>query len=101
MVDDELVWALAKQEMLALRSECAVLIAHLETGEWADVQLAQRVHHLATPHVEATENLTVTTTWSRRKPAHRPLERMTVLTQPRRSRLPSTTPATTAPSSHA
>ena len=31
MVDDELDWALAKQDMLALRSECAVLIAHLET----------------------------------------------------------------------
>ena len=33
MVDDELVWALAKQDMLTLRRECAVLIAHLETDE--------------------------------------------------------------------
>jgi uncharacterized protein with HEPN domain len=40
MVDDELVWALAKQDMLALRSECAVLIADLGTDEEADAQLA-------------------------------------------------------------
>ncbi len=33
MVDDQLVWALAKQDMLALRRECAVLIAQLETNE--------------------------------------------------------------------
>ena len=33
MVDDELVWALAKQDMLALRRECAALIAELESDE--------------------------------------------------------------------
>ena len=33
MVDDELVWALAKQDMLVLRRECAALLAGLESEE--------------------------------------------------------------------
>jgi len=33
MVDDELVWALAKRDMLVLRRECAALIAGLEADE--------------------------------------------------------------------
>ena len=36
MVDDELVWALAKQEMLVLRRECAALLARIETEDSAD-----------------------------------------------------------------
>jgi uncharacterized protein with HEPN domain len=35
-VDDELVWALAKQDMLVLRRECAGLIAELDAGTSAD-----------------------------------------------------------------
>ncbi len=33
MVDDELVWALAKQDMLVLRRECAALLTGLEPEE--------------------------------------------------------------------
>ena len=33
MVDDALVWALAKQDMLVLRRECAALLAGLEPDE--------------------------------------------------------------------
>ena len=36
MVDDELVWALAKQDMLVLRSECAALISALEAAKSAE-----------------------------------------------------------------
>ena len=36
MVDDELVWALAKRDMLLLHRDCAALIAGLEADESAD-----------------------------------------------------------------
>jgi len=36
MVDDELVWALAKREVLVIRRECAGLIAGLEAKESVD-----------------------------------------------------------------
>jgi uncharacterized protein with HEPN domain len=36
MVDDELVWALAKRDMLVLRRECAALIVGLEADESVD-----------------------------------------------------------------
>jgi uncharacterized protein with HEPN domain len=36
MVDDELVWALAKRDMLVLRHECAALLEGLEADESAN-----------------------------------------------------------------